>query len=260
MEWIPGGTLHDGIGPPLSRGGADARRDGGGLLDRSLAGDERVVPAVRRGDRVRHPGRDRARSRAVPGRGPGAAGAGVGGVRQARRARRPAQPLQLVGLRAGRRLAPPERAGELDRRDGRPPGRPRRVRRRQRVRALGRQGAADRGGVGVRRAGRPGRRRLRLGRQVRTGRQADGQHLAGRVPDREPEARRIRSHVAGRFVPRQRLGPLRHDRQRVGVDDRLVRARARAARRDVRLLQRRRSGGARAQLRSQRVAADSRAR
>ena len=69
---------------------------------------------------------DRARPRPVPRRGSGAAGAGVGGVRQARRAGRPAQPLQLVGLRAGRRLAPPARAGQLDHRAGRPPGGPRR--------------------------------------------------------------------------------------------------------------------------------------
>ena len=81
----------------------------------------------------------------------------------------------------------PERAGELDRGTG--------ATTRsctsafddaERLRALGGQGAADRGGVGVRRARRPGRRRVRLGRRVRAGGQADGEHLAGRVPVREP--------------------------------------------------------------------------
>src|SRR4029453_310535 len=46
---------------------------------------------------------------------------------------------------------------------------------------------ADRGRVGVRRPRRPGRRRVRLGRGVHPGRSVDGQHLAGRVPDRDTE-------------------------------------------------------------------------
>ena len=47
-----------------------------------------------------------------------------------------------------------------------------------------------------------------------------GQHLAGRVPMAEPAGRRLRGHVAGRRVPAERLRAVRHDRQRVGVDDR----------------------------------------
>ena len=54
------------------------------------------------------------------------------------------------------------------------------------VRRVGGQGAADRGGVGVRRARRPRRRHVRLGRRPRAGRPADGQHVAGRVPVAEP--------------------------------------------------------------------------
>ena len=57
-----------------------------------------------------------------------------------------------------------------------------------------------------------------------------GQQMAntwqGEFPAREPEARRLRTHVARRHVSRERLWPLRHDRQRVGVDHRLVRAQA----------------------------------
>ena len=40
--------------------------------------------------------------------------------------------------------------------------------------------------MGVRRARRPGRRRVRLGRRVHARRPADGQHLAGRFPVPEP--------------------------------------------------------------------------
>ena len=52
------------------------------------------------------------------------------------------------------------------------------------------------------------------------------QHLAGRLPVAEPEQGRLRGHVAGRRVSAQRLRARRHDRQRVGVDDRLVPAQA----------------------------------
>ena len=44
----------------------------------------------------------------------------------------------------------------------------------------------------------------------------------GDVPVAEPGDGRLRADVAGRGVSAERLRPLRHDRQRVGVDDRLV--------------------------------------
>ena len=66
-----------------------------------------------------------------------------------------------------------------------------------RLRRLGRQGAADRGRVGVRRARRARRRRLHLGRRVRAQGPDDGQHLAGRVPLAEPADRQVRGHLAG---------------------------------------------------------------
>ena len=46
---------------------------------------------------------------------------------------------------------------------------------------LGRQGPADRGRMGVRRARRARRRRICLGRRVHARRPAHGQHLAGRI-------------------------------------------------------------------------------
>ena len=102
-------------------------------------------------------------------------------------------------------------------------GRPRRVSGRRSLRAMGRQGAADRGRVGVRRARRPRRRRVRLGRRVHARRAADGQHLAGRIS--RIENLKLdgweRTSPVGTY-PGERLRPPRHDRQRVGVDHRLV--------------------------------------
>ena len=89
---------------------------------------------------------------------------------------------------------------------------------------VGGQGAANRGRVGVRRARRARGQGVHLGRRVRAQGQDDGQHLAGRVPVAEPQARQVRGHVAGQVVPAQRLRPVRHGRQRLGVDDRLLHA------------------------------------
>ncbi len=66
---------------------------------------------------------------------------------------------------------------------------------------MGGQGPADRSRVGARRARRPRRKGLLLGRRVRTQGQADGEHLAGRVPVAEPRAGRLRADVAGRALP-----------------------------------------------------------
>ena len=47
--------------------------------------------------------------------------------------------------------------------------------------AMGGQGSADRSRMGIRRARRPRRRRVRLGRRIHARRRAYGQHLAGRI-------------------------------------------------------------------------------
>ena len=67
----------------------------------------------------------------------------------------------------------------------------------------------------------------------------DGEHVAGRVPLAEPEARRLRGHVTGRHVPAERLRPLRHGRQRLGVDGRLASRRAARTTRRARAARRR---------------------
>ena len=74
--------------------------------------------------------------------------------------------------------------------------------------ALGRQGSADRGGMGVRRPRRARRRRVRLGRRIHARRPAHGQHLAGRVPARKPLRRRLCADLAGKRVSAERLRPL----------------------------------------------------
>ncbi len=80
--------------------------------------------------------------------------------------------------------------------------------------------------MGARRPRRPRGRCVRLGRRALPGRQRDGQLLAGRVPVAEPEGGWLRGDVPGRELPTQRVRPLRHDRERLGVDLRLVRAEA----------------------------------
>ena len=102
---------------------------------------------------------------------------------------RPRRLPQLVGVRAGRVLEA-TRAGTgttIDGRDQHPVVHVA-YEDAEAYAALGRQGAADRGRVGVRRARRARGRRLRLGRRALPGRQGDGQHLAGRVPLAEPRS------------------------------------------------------------------------
>jgi len=53
-------------------------------------------------------------------------------------------------------------------------------------------------------------------------RQARGQYLSGGLSAPQQPARRLGTDLAGRELPGQRLRPARHDRQRLGVDRRLV--------------------------------------
>src|SRR5215472_16541512 len=87
---------------------------------------------------------------------------------------------------------------------------------------MGRQGIADRSRVGVCGARRARRSRLRLGQRVHARRQANGQYLAWRISAPKIQRGRFRAHVSGHRVPAERLRRLRHDRQRLGMDRRLV--------------------------------------
>ena len=64
-------------------------------------------------------------------------------------------------------------------------------------------------------------------------RQDDGEHMAGRVSLAEPASGSPRAHLTGEAVPTQRLRPLGYGRERLGVDDQLVRAPAGDAARPV---------------------------
>jgi hypothetical protein len=69
------------------------------------------------------------------------------------------------------------------------------------LREMGWQRAAQRGRMGIRRARRARRRRVHLGRCFRAEREADGEHLAGRVSLAEPAQGRLRGHLAGAYRP-----------------------------------------------------------
>ena len=168
-----------------------------------------------------------------PGADPELLVPGRAGVPAHARTGRPVRRPQLVVLHAGRLLVAPRGPRERHLHARAPPGHAGRLRGRRGLRGVGGQGAPDRGGVGVRGARRPRGQGVRVGRRARAGRGDAGELLAGRVPVAEPAARRLRRHLAGRRLPGQRLRPLRHDRQRVGVDGRPLhrdpRARSRRA-------------------------------
>ena len=139
---------------------------------------------------------------------------------------RPRRLLELVELGPRRPVAPPRGTGQHARRPRAPSRHSRLLRRRPGLCRVGRQGAPDRGRMGVRRPRRARRRHLRLGRRVRTEGPPDGEHLAGRVPVAEPAARQVRADLTGPVVPAERLRPVRRRRQRLGVDDRFLHAEA----------------------------------
>ena len=194
--WAPSSTI------PKSARCTGAR---GRLLDGPLPGHERALPAVRGGDRPRHVRRDPARSGGLSRRAAGDAYAGSLVFVK------PAGPVDLRDIAnwwqfmRGADWRHPQ--GPRSSIDGlrAAPRRPRDLRRRGGVRALGGQGAAHRGRVGVRRPRRARRRRVRLGRRVHAERRSHGEHLAGRVPLAEPGTDGYEGTSPVGAFPRQRL-------------------------------------------------------
>ena len=189
MFWIPAGTFRMGSDRALPGRAAGASRQRRRLLDRSHAGHERGLPALRRRDEARHVRRDSAESRGLSRREEGAAPPRLARVREAAESGRPAatftnwwrfvlgadwrHPRGPNSTIKGREDHPVVHVAYLGRR---------------RLRGVGRQGAADRGRMGVRRPRRARRRRVRVGQRVPARRRpADGELLAGRVPLAEPQ-------------------------------------------------------------------------
>ncbi len=184
--------------------------------------DQRSVPPVRHRHRLRHPRRAGTRPGAVSRRVTGPDDRLLDGVHPAPPAGRPRRPVQLVAVGAGGQLAAPAWCAVLAEGARRPPGRPRGVGGRRGVRGVGEQGDPDRGRVGVRGAWRSSGYRVRVGRRTDPRGAVHGQLLAGRVPAQEPAPRRVRVHRAGAHVPAERIRAVPDDRQRLGVDGRLV--------------------------------------
>ena len=88
--------------------------------------------------------------------------------------------------------------------------------------AMGGQGPADRGGMGIRRTRRTRRRGIRVGQRIDARRRAYGQHLARRIPAAQSPRGWLRTDLAGKGVSAKCLRPSRHDRQCLGMDGRLV--------------------------------------
>ena len=189
------------------------------LQYRPARGDERAVRALRRRDGLRHGGRARAgyveescdrRCAAVPARWCSCSRFKGGDV------------TPLVAIREGRELA---RAGgpgsSIAGRENRPVVHIAYDDALAYASWLGRdlptEAQWEYAARGGREDGTDRERRLRRRRQAR------GQHLAGRLPGLQYRRRRLCGRRAGRLLQTQRLRSLRHDRQRLGVDERLVR-------------------------------------
>ena len=215
--------LPDGIGEALSGRASGSPGFGRRLLDRPLSGHQRrCTPDSSKPPDTSRSRRFRRTPHSIRARCPRCSIAGSLVFVQ------PGGPVDRRDMRnwwhfLRGRLAPPARAGQSI--DGREQssGRARDIRRRRSLRGVGRQVAADRGRMGARRTRRTRRRCLRVGGHVPAGRPPYGEHVAGPVPLAEPRrSTAIERHLAGRRVSRERLRAPRHDRQRVGVDDRLV--------------------------------------
>ena len=215
MVWIPGGEFSMGAAEPpgmddvgmkaTTRLAADSSRLRRRLLDGHDRGDQRAVRGVRQGDGLRH------RRRAD------AAGRGLSRRAAARTwwpdrwsSRRPTMPCRSTITSSGGRTSTARaggiRSGPAAAIAGREqiPGRARRLRRRGGLREVGGQASADRSRVGVRRARRPERQALSVGRRVHAGWPvAMANSHQGTFPQRRHRRRRLQGHRPGRAVRRR---------------------------------------------------------
>ena len=220
-----------GIGQALSGGSAGPSRHGRRLLDRPHAGDQSRVPQVRQRHRPRHLRRDRARPEGLSGRAAAHAEGRLAGVHAAQACGRSARLEPVVDVSssaptgAGPMARAPRSAGStIIRSCTSPTATPWPMR------------------TGPARSCRPRRNGSSPHAAASTAPSSPGatssrpaaRHMAntwqGEFPHENLRARRLRAHLAGDGLPAQRLRPLRHDRQCLGMDHRLVLAQARGRR------------------------------
>ena len=205
------------------------RRRGRGLLDRRAAGDRARVPPLRQGDRPHDAGRAPARRRPTTRTPTRSCSSPARSCSSRAAARGPRRPPQLVGLRAGRVLAPARGPG-LGHLHARAPSRhAHRLRGRG---GLSRSGPARRCPTEAEweraaRGGLAGRTRSPGATTRRRAARRMANTWQGELPVAEHARGRLCRHVPHGRVPAQRLRAARHVRQRLGVDERLVRGRPR---------------------------------
>ena len=204
MVTLPGGHVHDGIGPVLSGGGAASSGQGRCVSHRPQTGDGGAVPRVRHRNGLRHRRRARARRRrttpartqrcSCPARWSSAppaarstrATCATGGTGCP--ARRGARRRGRAAAIAGRHRHPVTHIAYEDATG---------------LRGVGREEPADGGGVGVRGARRARRRDATPGAtEFMPGGRVMANTWHGHVPVREPAAARVHRDVAGRLVSR----------------------------------------------------------